>query len=120
MSGERQTARREATNVDFMGPYWYSTHEDEGVTMITPSDLTAIIQQSLPDAKVHCEDLTGTQDHWKIQVISQAFEGKRLLEQHRMVKSVLHNKMLDNTIHALSLKTWTPERWEAQEASQAT
>lgn len=77
-------------------------------------EIEALIQRSLPGAQVSGEDLTGTQDHWSVTVISDLFEGKRLLEQHRMVKDALHEKMMDNSIHALTLKTWTRSRWAAR------
>jgi stress-induced morphogen len=73
-----------------------------------PDAIARLIRQQLPDAQVHCEDLTGTRDHWRVTVTSEAFRGQPLLAQHRLVKAALHEKMLDNTIHALSLKTSPP------------
>jgi acid stress-induced BolA-like protein IbaG/YrbA len=79
-----------------------------------PKEIESLIQRALPQAQVICEDLTGTRDHWKVTVISDLFEGERLLAQHRMVKDALHEKMVDNSIHALTLKTWTTSRWAAR------
>ncbi|MBH24586.1 MAG: hypothetical protein CMH57_09060 [Myxococcales bacterium] len=78
---------------------------------MTPEQLQALIRRSLPDAEVHAEDLTGTRDHWRLTVISEAFEGERLVAQHRMINEALAAQLKDNTIHALSLKTYTPARW---------
>lgn len=78
---------------------------------MTPEQLQHLIRHTIPDAQVLAEDLTGTRDHWRLTVISEAFEGKRLLAQHRMVKHALAAQLKDNTIHALSLKTYTPARW---------
>lgn len=74
-----------------------------------PQEIQTLIRVAIPDAEVHCIDLTGTQDHWEIHVTSSHFEGKRLLAQHRMVKDALLAKMQDGTIHALSLKTFKPK-----------
>jgi acid stress-induced BolA-like protein IbaG/YrbA len=79
--------------------------------MITESDLSALIRKALPDAEVICDDLTGTQDHWQVTVISDAFEGLRLLAQHRLVKDAIKADMATRVIHAFSLKTYTHAKW---------
>ena len=66
-----------------------------------------MIRSNLPDAKVEVRDMTGGGDHFEILVISKAFAGKTLLEQHRMVFAALENEM-DKRIHAVQLKTRTP------------
>nr|XP_037282097.1 bolA-like protein 2 [Rhipicephalus microplus] len=43
-------------------------------------------------------------------IVSPKFEGKALLERHRMVNSVLAVELKD--IHAFSMKTMTPTQWE--------
>lgn len=65
-----------------------------------------IIRETLADAKVEINDLTGTQDHLGITIISDAFEGKGLLQQHRMVMDILKEK-LKSELHAVQLKTLT-------------
>ena len=45
-------------------------------------------------------------------IVSPAFEGKGLLEQHRMVNEALKEAMDDQRIHALALKTFSPAQWE--------
>uniref|UniRef100_A0A6B2LU73 BolA-like protein n=1 Tax=Arcella intermedia TaxID=1963864 RepID=A0A6B2LU73_9EUKA len=49
-------------------------------------------------------------------MVSSEFEGKSLLEQHRMVNTTLQEE-LQSGVHALALKTMTPERWSAQSGS---
>ena len=83
-----------------------------------PQRITELIRVSLPDAEVHCHDLTGTKDHWQLEVVSDAFAGKRLLAQHRLVKDALAAQLKDNSIHALSLKTFTFDKWKAEGGSQ--
>lgn len=54
-----------------------------------------------------------------VEIVSEQFEGKRLLERHRMVNAALEEEMKE--IHALSIKkTVTPEQWkQQQEANQS-
>ena len=72
-----------------------------------PEEITAKIRLALPDAVVTLKDLTGTQDHWEATIISVAFEGKSLIQRHRMVMNALADEM-KGPIHALTLTVKTP------------
>ena len=76
--------------------------------MIDTHGIVALIRAQLPDAEVRVTDLTGTMDHYDIRVRSQAFAGKSLLDQHRMVYAALEAARQDGRIHALQLKTEAP------------
>jgi stress-induced morphogen len=80
--------------------------------MITPEEIKSILERALPGSTVEPRDLTGGGDHWQVVIVSPAFEGKGLVEQHRMVNEALKNEMGDQRIHALALKTFTPAQWE--------
>jgi acid stress-induced BolA-like protein IbaG/YrbA len=80
--------------------------------MITPEEIKEILAKSLPVSLCETQDLTGGGDHWQVIVVSPAFEGKGLLEQHRLVNDALQQPMSDQRIHALSLKTFSPAQWE--------
>ncbi|XP_059645582.1 protein BOLA2-like [Cornus florida] len=52
-----------------------------------------------------------------IEIVSEQFEGKRLLERHRLVNTALTEEM--KNIHALSIKkALTPEQWKKQQESE--
>ncbi|HEX5038445.1 MAG TPA: BolA/IbaG family iron-sulfur metabolism protein [bacterium] len=78
----------------------------------TPAEIKAMIVGKFPDAQVALKDLTGTGDHWQVTVVTKAFEGKSMLEQHRIVKSVFEADINSGAVHAFSLKTYTPEEWQ--------
>ena len=80
--------------------------------MMTFEDLSTHIQQALGDAEVSVLDRTGTMDHFTVKVISNAFEGKNLLDRHRMIYQALDEPMKDGRIHALEIQANT--RNEAQ------
>ncbi len=73
---------------------------------ITPEHVRDFIQQGL-----ECEhvDVEGDGRHFEAVIVSKAFEGKGLLQQHRLVYQALGDRM--EKIHALSMKTYTPEQW---------
>ncbi|MBD1914234.1 MULTISPECIES: BolA/IbaG family iron-sulfur metabolism protein [unclassified Leptolyngbya] len=85
--------------------------------MISPSQVESMIKLALPDADVQIQDLTGGGDHYQAIVVSSAFEGKSLIKQHQLVYSALNQAMSSEAIHALSLKTFTPESWEQSKQS---
>lgn len=81
--------------------------------MIAPENIQERIEAALPGAEVVVQDLTGTSDHFQALVISEAFQGKTMVEQHQMVYGALGDFMKE-AIHALALKTFTPEQWKQQ------
>jgi stress-induced morphogen len=80
--------------------------------MITPNEIKETLSKALPVSVIETQDLTGGGDHWQVIIVSPAFEGKGLVEQHRMVNEALTAEIGDQRIHALALKTFTPEQWE--------
>ena len=77
----------------------------------TPAEIQNMIVEKFSDAQVSLKDLTGTGDHWQVTIVTKAFEGKSMLEQHRMVKAIFEADINSGAVHAFSLKTYTPEEW---------
>ena len=75
---------------------------------MTADQIAAKVRAALPDAEVKLDDLTGTSDHWKLRVVSSAFAGKSLMQQHRLINSALVDE-LKGPIHALTMDVLTPE-----------
>jgi stress-induced morphogen len=73
-----------------------------------PERLKSMIEAAIPGALVTVRDLTGTRDHFGVQVESTAFAGKSLVEQHQMVYRAV-GKDLTNAVHALQVHTVVPE-----------
>jgi acid stress-induced BolA-like protein IbaG/YrbA len=57
--------------------------------------------------------LTGGGDHYQVIVVSSQFTGKGLVQQHQLIYGALQQAMSSEAIHALALKTYTPETWQA-------
>ncbi|MBD2019715.1 BolA family transcriptional regulator [Leptolyngbya sp. FACHB-36] len=79
--------------------------------MISPQQVEAMIKAALPDAQVQVQDLTGGGDHYQVTVVSSLFEGKGLVQQHQLVYGAVRQAMSTEAIHALALKTYTPQTW---------
>ena len=69
-------------------------------------------------ANLACEhlELDGDGRHWYATIVAASFEGKRAIARHQMVYATLGNSMKTDAVHALSMKTFTPAEWAAQQA----
>ena len=56
-------------------------------------------------------EVEGDGQHFFATIVSDAFEGKRLIARHQLVYRALGDRMREE-IHALSLKTLTPAEWK--------
>ena len=79
--------------------------------------MTAEQLQTLIAAGLTCEhiELSGDGRHWYATIVSPEFEGKRAIQRHQRVYATLGQKMHTDEVHALSMKTYTPAEWAAQE-----
>ncbi|MEM7008477.1 MAG: BolA/IbaG family iron-sulfur metabolism protein [Thermodesulfobacteriota bacterium] len=75
-----------------------------------PNDIKQMIENGMANVIVNVD---GDGTHFEALIVSTEFEGKSLIERHKLVYSVLGDAMKER-IHALSLKTFTPEQWEKQ------
>jgi len=64
----------------------------------------------LPESRV--EVRTDGQGHYEALIVSSAFDGERSVSRHQLVYQTLDG-LVGTDIHALALKTLTPEEWEA-------
>jgi stress-induced morphogen len=69
--------------------------------------IEAMIKDALPDAEVTITDLAGDGDHYAAVVVSKAFAGLRMVQQHQLVYAALKGKM-GGELHALALTTKIP------------
>ena len=86
---------------------------------MTVADVQKIIEEKLPGSQAMVKDLTGTQDHYQVTVISSSFEGKKMIDQHRMVKAIFDPDIQSGVVHALSIKTFTPAEWAKNSAKNS-
>ena len=76
--------------------------------MPSADELKQRIESTLPGARAEVEDLTGGGDHFRAEVVSEQFAGLSRIEQHQLVYGVFGDEV-GGPIHALSIKTSTPE-----------
>ncbi len=73
---------------------------------LSPNALEVIDESHLHEG--HAGARPGGQSHFRVKIVAQAFEGKTLLQRHRMVNEILAEE-LAGPIHALAISASTPE-----------
>ena len=61
----------------------------------------------------------GSESHFKVTIVSDVFDGKRLLQRHRAVNKTLAEQ-LANDIHALAMHTYTAPEWQEHNQQSPT
>jgi acid stress-induced BolA-like protein IbaG/YrbA len=80
--------------------------------MLDADFVRARILEALPGSEVEVRDTTGTGDHFEARVVSPAFAGKPMVQQHQLVYAPLQQWLKSGELHALALKTYSPEQWQ--------
>ncbi|MFC6835972.1 BolA family protein [Halomarina ordinaria] len=82
---------------------------------MTPEEVERLIEEGIEDADATVTRPRNPDDdtHLAAVVVSPAFEGETLVAQHQRVYDALGDHMTRD-IHALELKTYTPEEYAEQ------
>jgi BolA protein len=72
----------------------------------TPESLDVIDESHLHEG--HSGHRPGGETHFRIYIVSNAFEGKSRIERHRMINNALAAE-LAGSVHALAIKAQTPD-----------
>lgn len=78
--------------------------------MLTPEQVKSYIRENLACDHV---DVLGDGQHFEAVIVSPEFRGKSRIQQHQVVFRALGDRMREE-IHALSMRTFTPEEWSAR------
>ena len=71
--------------------------------------VAALISAGMPGAQVQ---VTGDGQHFEAVVVSPEFQGKSPLEKQRLVMATVTSEIRSGELHALSIKTFTPDQWQ--------
>jgi acid stress-induced BolA-like protein IbaG/YrbA len=78
--------------------------------MVSPEDIQRWIAAALLCERL---EVRGDGQHFEAVIVSGEFRGKSMVQQHQLVYRALGERMREE-IHALSMKTYTPEDWARQ------
>jgi acid stress-induced BolA-like protein IbaG/YrbA len=80
---------------------------------MTPEQVQQLINNHMPDARV---EVTGGDGKFEAIVISPEFEGLSPVKAHQRVYATVGAEIASGAIHALTIRPFTPAKWDAQNA----
>lgn len=80
-----------------------------------PEAIQKLIEDGIKDVQAI---VTGDGSHFQAIVIGNCFEGKSMVQQQKLVYAVVNEHIASGEIHALSIKTYTPEQWKTAQNLQ--
>ena len=76
--------------------------------MMTAEEIRDRVLEAIPESEVDVIDTVGDSNHWRVVVTSTQFEGKSLIDQHKMVMAPFQD-VLGGRMHAIEIKTMLPQ-----------
>ncbi|MEN9824312.1 MAG: hypothetical protein RI953_57 [Pseudomonadota bacterium] len=81
-------------------------------------DVKGRILEGFPSAEVVVNEFSGGNDHYAVLVVSDLFEGKKLLARHRAVLDLFQAEIASGEVHALTMKLHTQAEWALEKPKQ--
>mgnify|MGYP003326403150 FL=1 len=91
-----------------MGPVEKSIRE------VLQAEFSPIFMDVVNESYMHAVP-EGSESHFKLVIVANDFADKRAVQRHQQVYRVLDD-LLQQTVHALALHTYTPSEWATQES----
>ena len=85
------------------------TQLEELLQQCSPSHL-----EILNESSGHGGYFPGKESHFKVVIVSEAFEGLRLVQRHQKVYAAAGDLLAPNRIHALAIHAYLPQEWQGQ------
>lgn len=82
-----------------------------------PAEVEKLIKAGLPDCEVIVK---GDGSHFDAIVIGEVFAGQSLVKQQQLVYATVVDRITNGQLHALSIKTYTPQDWERAKKLQVS
>jgi stress-induced morphogen len=95
-------------------PFMALIYSEEKIREKIQEALHPVHLEVIDESRQHAGHREGSADggtHFNCLCVSEAFEGKSLIERHRRIYEILAQP-LEQGVHALALKTLTPGEWQ--------
>jgi acid stress-induced BolA-like protein IbaG/YrbA len=83
--------------------------------MMPIAEVRGLLEQAFPGDQIELSSPMGDDHHFQLVIVSPRFTGKTMVEQHQMVYRALGGAMRE-AIHALAMRTFSPEQWRKQQS----
>lgn len=82
---------------------------------MTSDEIKSLLIKSFAGATI---EVNSDGYHAQVVIISDEFEGLNTLKRQQKVYAVLNDKIADGSLHAVMMKLYTPEQWQALESKE--
>ena len=72
-------------------------------------DVAKILSESLQGCEITVD---GEGNHFQLTIVGDVFEGLSSVKRQQTVYACLNSYIADGTIHAITMKTYTPSEWQ--------
>lgn len=76
-------------------------------------EVAELVKQALPDCEI---DVQSEGNHYLVVAVGDRFEGLSPVKKQQLIYSALEQQLAEGTIHALTIKAFTPAQWAARQA----
>ena len=84
----------------------------EQINLLEPTHLEVINESA-----GHGGYFPGKESHFKVVIVSEAFDGLRLVQRHQKVYAAVGDLLAPSRIHALALHAFVESEWQGQDTS---
>jgi len=75
-----------------------------------------VVRKRLSEELADCEiQVENDGNHFLVIAIGERFAGMNRVKKQQLVYGVLEDALKDGSIHALTIKAFTPEEWQARQ-----
>ena len=71
-------------------------------------EIQTLLAAHFPDAHI---EVGGDGYHYDVIVVSELFAGLRPVKRQQLVYAALNDRIVDGSLHAVNMKTYTPDQW---------
>ncbi len=71
-----------------------------------------LVKKELPDCEI---EVRNEGNHYLVIAIGDRFEGMSPVKKQQLVYGALNTQLAEGTIHALTIKAFTPAQWQARQ-----
>lgn len=75
------------------------------------SEIETLLRQSLELTELYVK---GEGSHFQVIAVGDLFEGASRVKKQQLIYAPLSEKIADGSIHALTIKAFTPEQWQRE------
>lgn len=77
-----------------------------------PQEVAELVRKELPDCEIEVQN---DGNHYLVVAIGDRFEGMSPVKKQQLIYGALNQQLAEGTIHALTIRAFTPAQWAARQ-----